>query len=308
MDIREQIGAAIADLSPCDSIVVLGIMVDAIMKELEKIKKEIRKTVNIPINEIDISPRHPFYVENDEYMRSLIKSIGKYGMITPGVVRMKKDGRYELISGHRRLWACKMAGLDEFRCEVLHLSDKEAAILMIEANRQRLKMRPGEKCQLYRLRDKVSEPYEDISNLRMETGDDQAKINAYIHLEDLIPDLMELLDEGRMAHRPAFVLASIPKKYQRLIFEKIELDQSYPTYSQAIRMRKLCDEDHLTRERIDEILDELKPNQKERIILSDERTLSLIPKDVSVSSQEEYIAKALEFYEKAGGKDGKKSN
>ena len=133
----EQIKAAIKDMSPGESLRTLGTLIETVMSVAEESGKGIRQTASIPIGDIDLFPNHPFYVETDDDMNDLVKSIKKYGMITPGAVREKDNGRYELLSGHRRLWACKLAGIDEFRCEVLELTDDEAVLFMIEANRQR---------------------------------------------------------------------------------------------------------------------------------------------------------------------------
>ena len=157
---REEIIAKIKDMSPGERIRTLGTLIEAVMSVAEESGEGIRQTTSIPVSDIDLFPNHPFYVETDDDMNDLVKSIKKYGMITPGAVREKNNGRYELLSGHRRLWACKLAGIDEFRCEVLELTDEEAVLFMIEANRQRTRMHPCEKGQIYRLRQKYMDPYE----------------------------------------------------------------------------------------------------------------------------------------------------
>lgn len=299
MDIREQIKEIIEGLSPGESILALGTMIDALRTETEKITKENHLIFNIPITSIDLFPNHPFYVENDEDMMDLVKSIKKYGMLTPGAVRIKEDGRYELLSGHRRLWACKLAGITEFRCEVLSLTEEEAAHFMIEANRQRPKILPGEKGQVYKLKIRFDEPYRDLRELRIDASDNPYRIRSFLRLGDLIPELVELVDQGKMSLRPASVLSQLPKKYQRMVYEEIDYEQCLPSHAQAIRMKKLNDMSSLTQEAIVEIMEEDKPNQKPYIKISEEDILSHIPTELSVKQQHEYIAKALKFYEKS---------
>lgn len=308
MEIEKQITDILIDLSPGERIRTIGFLITAVISAADEVSGQPNCIYNIPISEIDLFPNHPFYVENDDDMNDLATSIKRYGMITPGIVRVKDSGRYELLSGHRRLWACKLAGIDVFRCEVLNLSDEEAVLFMIEANRQRSKLHPCEKGQIYRLRKKYMEPYSDLREIRIEAEDTPRKINSYTHLSDLIPEFQELVDEGRMSLRPAAALSYLSQKYQRLVLDKMEYEQCTPSHDQALRFKRLNEDKSLTPERIMEILEEEKPNQKACIVLRNEKTLSYIPPDIPVSEQEEYIAKALAFYETAGGKDGKKND
>ena len=308
MEVEKQIKAAIKDMSPGESLRTLGTLIETVMSVAEESGKGIRQTASIPIGDIDLFPNHPFYVETDDDMNDLVKSIKKYGMITPGAVREKDNGRYELLSGHRRLWACKLAGIDEFRCEVLDLTDDEAVLFMIEANRQRTRMHPCEKGQIYKLRQKYMDPYSNLQDIRIEAEDTPRRINAYVRLSDLIPELQDLVDEGRMSLGPASALSCLPHKYQRLVLDRMEYEQCSPSHEQTRRMKRLNDDKSLTPEKIIGIMEEIKPNQKAHIVLRDEKTLSYIPSDLPVSKQEEYIAKALEFYEKAGGNDGKRND
>ena len=179
---REEIIAEIKDMSPGEKIRTLGMLIEAVMSVAEDSGKGISHIASIPISDIDLFPDHPFYVETDDDMNDLVKSIKKYGMITPGAVREKDNGRYELLSGHRRLWACKLAGINEFRCEVLELNDEEAVLFMIEANRQRTRMHPCEKGQIYRLRQKYMDPYSNLQDIRIEAEDTPRRINAYFQI------------------------------------------------------------------------------------------------------------------------------
>ena len=170
---------------------------------------------------------------------------------------------------------------------------------MIEANRQRTRMHPCEKGQIYRLRQKYMDSYSNLQDIRIEAEDTPRRINAYLHLSDLIPELQDLVDEGRMSLGPASALSCLPHKYQRLVLDRMEYEQCSPSHEQTRRMKRLNDDKSLTPEKIIGIMEEIKPNQKAHIVLRDETTLSFIPSDLPVSKQEEYIAKALEFYEKS---------
>lgn len=308
MELDESLKKVISNLSPGESIRMIGALISEVLSAAERANQGIRQTFNIPVNEIDLFPDHPFYVEADDDMSDLVKSIKKYGMITPGVVRPKDNGRYELLSGHRRLWACKLAGIDYFRCEVLDLSDEEALIFMIESNRQRPKLHPCEKGQIYRLIQENKNPCEDLRNMRIEAGDTLRKIKSCINLCDLIPELQELVDERKLSLNPAAALSGLPHEYQKIVFDKMEYEQCRPTHEQAVRMKRLNDNNELTPEIIADVLEEEKSNQKAKIVLSGEKAFSYIPADIPEVKQEEYILKALEYYQTAGGHDGERSN
>lgn len=242
----------------------------------------------------------------------LVESIKERGVITPATVRQKEDGRYELISGHRRKRASELAGLEMLRCEVVELDRDEATILMVESNLQRSVILPSEKAFAYKMRldamkRKAGRPSkENVSpvgtNLRtdeiiaQETGDSRNQIHRYIRLTNLVPELLEIVDDGRMKLRPAVELSYLNEDCQRDLVEEIDLNDCTPSHAQTIRMRKMFEEGKLTPEAIQAIMSEQKPNQQERIVLSGDRVRKFIPKSIPLNKTEEYVCKALEHY------------
>ena len=278
----------------------------------ERDDAKLKRIYEIPLDEIDPFPKHPFKVKDDEDMQNLIESIRTQGVITPCMVRRKEDGRYELVSGHRRKRACELLGMKTLRCEVAHISRDEATILMTESNFQRSRILPSEKAFAYRMRleamkrqghrtDLTSVPLAQKSRSSREllgemVGESQDQIRRYIRLTELIPELLDLVDDGKIALRPAVELSYIPKTHQGHIWECIEMEQCTPSHAQAIRMRKMADEGRLTPEAIEAIIGEAKPNQKERIVLKGERFKNLFPPDLPPSKREDYVAAAMEYY------------
>lgn len=273
---------------------------------------KLAKIRDIPIDLIDDFPDHPYKVRDDEDMMQLVESIKERGVITPATVRQKDNGRYELISGHRRKRASELAGLDMLRCEVVELDRDEATILMVESNLQRSVILPSEKAFAYKMRldamkRKAGRPSkENVSpvgtNLRtdeiiaQETGDSRNQIHRYIRLTNLVPELLEIVDDGRMKLRPAVELSYLNEDCQRDLVEEIDLNDCTPSHAQTIRMRKMFEEGKLTPEAIQAIMSEQKPNQQERIVLSGDRVRKFIPKSVPLNKTEEYVCKALEHY------------
>ena len=273
---------------------------------------KLAKIRDIPIDLIDDFPDHPYKVRDDEDMMQLVESIKERGVITPATVRQKEDGRYELISGHRRKRASELAGLEMLRCEVVELDRDEATILMVESNLQRSVILPSEKAFAYKMRldamkRKAGRPSkENVSpvgtNLRtdeiiaQETGDSRNQIHRYIRLTNLVPELLEIVDDGRMKLRPAVELSYLNEDCQRDLVEEIDLNDCTPSHAQTIRMRKMFEEGKLTPEAIQAIMSEQKPNQQERIVLSGDRVRKFIPKSVPLNKTEEYVCKALEHY------------
>lgn len=273
---------------------------------------KLAKIRDIPIDLIDDFPDHPYKVRDDEDMMQLVESIKERGVITPATVRQKEDGRYELISGHRRKRASELAGLEMLRCEVVELDRDEATILMVESNLQRSVILPSEKAFAYKMRldamkRKAGRPSkENVSpvgtNLRtdeiiaQETGDSRNQIHRYIRLTNLVPELLEIVDDGRMKLRPAVELSYLNEDCQRDLVEEIDLNDCTPSHAQTIRMRKMFEEGKLTPEAIQAIMSEQKPNQQERIVLSGDRVRKFIPKSIPLNKTEEYVCKALEHY------------
>ena len=283
----------------------------------ERDEAKLSKIRDIPLEEIDDFPDHPFQVREDEDMFQLVESIKERGVITPATVRQKEDGRYELISGHRRKRACELAGFETLRCEVVDLDRDEATILMVESNFQRSQILPSEKAHAYKMRldamkrqagrprKENSVPsgaliYEGKQSLdSMSAGmwrESNIKYSRYIRLTNLVPELLEFVDEGRIKMRPAVELSYLNEDCQRDLVDEIDLNDCTPSHDQAIRMRKFFEEGKLTTEAISAIMSEEKPNQREKIVLRGDRVRSLIPKNIPINQTEEYVCKALEHY------------
>lgn len=286
---------------------------DLFSSQAERDEAKLAKIRDIPLTEIDDFPNHPFKVRDDEDMVQLIDSIKERGVITPAMVRQKDDGRYEIISGHRRKRACELAGLETLRCEVVDLTKEEATILMVESNFQRSQILPSEKAFAYKMRmDAMSRQGQrtDLTlsplgtklrtdeQIAAETGDSRNQIHRYIRLTNLVPELLEFVDEGRIKMRPAVELSYLDEDCQRDVVEEIDMNDCTPSHDQTIRMRKMFDEGKLTTEAITAIMSEQKPNQREKIILRGDRVRQLIPKSVPLSQTEDFVCKALEHYAK----------
>ena len=283
----------------------------------ERDEAKLSKIRDIPLEEIDDFPDHPFQVREDEDMFQLVESIKERGVITPATVRQKEDGRYELISGHRRKRACELAGFETLRCEVVDLDRDEATILMVESNFQRSQILPSEKAHAYKMRldamkRQAGRPSKENGAtvlphlqgkksreiLAAESGESHEQIRKYIRLTNLVPELLEFVDEGRIKMRPAVELSYLNEDCQRDLVDEIDLNDCTPSHDQAIRMRKFFEEGKLTAEAISAIMSEEKPNQREKIVLRGDRVRSLIPKNIPINQTEEYVCKALEHYNK----------
>jgi len=272
---------------------------------------KLAKIRDIPLELIDDFPDHPFKVRDDEDMMQLVESVKERGVITPATVRQKEDGRYELVSGHRRKRACELAGFETLRCEVVDLTRDEATILMVESNFQRSQILPSEKAFAYKMRleamnrqgqrtDLTSTPV--VSKLRTnetlgnEVGESREQIRRYIRLTNLVPELLDLVDEGKMKMRPAVEISFLDEDCQRDLVDEIDLNDCTPSHDQTIRMRKMFEEKKLTPEAIQAIMSEQKPNQRERIVLSGDKVRQYIPKNIPLNQTEDYVCKALEHY------------
>ncbi|MEE1057439.1 MAG: ParB/RepB/Spo0J family partition protein [Acutalibacteraceae bacterium] len=279
----------------------------------EREYEQLDKIRDIPIELIDDFPDHPYKVKDDEDMLQLAESIKERGVLTPAVLRQKEDGRYELVSGHRRKRACELAGLTILRSEIKDLTRDEAIMYMVESNFQRTTILPSEKAFAYKMRleamnrqgkrtDLTSTPVE--SKLRTnekfghEVGESREQIRRYIRLTNLIPELLELVDEGKIKMRPAVELSYLSEVEQYDVLQEIEVNDCTPSHDQTIRMRKLSEKGELETEAITAIMTELKPNQQERIVLKADRVRKLIPDSVPLNKTEEYICKAIEHYSK----------
>ena len=290
---------------------------DLFSTQEQRDEEKLSKIRDIPLAEIDDFPDHPFKVRDDEDMAQLIESIKERGVITPATVRQKADGRYELISGHRRKRACELAGFDTLRCEVVELNRDEATILMVESNYQRSQILPSEKAFAYKMRSEAmkrqagrpgkenSSPVgidlrgkQSLDLMSEECGDSRNQIHRYIRLTNLVPELLEYVDEGRIKMRPAVELSFLDEDSQRDVVDEIDLNDATPSHDQTIRMRKFFEEGKLTTEAIQAIMSEEKPNQREKIVLRGDRVRQLIPKNIPISQTEDFVCKALEHYNK----------
>ena len=287
---------------------------DLFTTQAQRDEEQLSKIRDIPLELIDDFPDHPFKVRDDEDMMQLVESVKERGVITPATVRQKEDGRYELVSGHRRKRACELAGFETLRSEIVDLNRDEATILMVESNFQRSEILPSEKAFAYKMRLEAMKRQagrprkENMSpvgtNLRtdeqiaQETGDSRNQIHRYVRLTNLVPELLEFVDEGRIKMRPAVELSYLDEDCQRDVVDEIDLNDATPSHDQTIRMRKLFNEGNLTTEAIHAVMSEEKPNQKEKIVLRGDRVRQLIPKNISVSQTEDFVCKALEHYNK----------
>ena len=272
------------------------------------------KIRDIPLAEIDEFPDHPFKVLMDEDMEQLVDSIKRSGVMTPATVRMKEDGRYELISGHRRKKACELAGLETLKCEVKELTRDEAIIVMVESNLQRTTILPSEKAFAYKMRleamnrqgersDLTSSPLDNklkgttsAQQISQKSGDSQPQIYRYIRLTELVPEILQMVDERQIAFRPAVELSYLTEGQQYTLLEAMEYSDATPSLAQAIKMKKFMQEGKLTNEVIQSIMQEEKPNQKEKPAFKDERITNLIPKSIPRGQETDFVVKALEFY------------
>lgn len=278
------------------------------------------------VEEIDISkitdfPDHPFKVRNDEKMQEMVKSVKEYGVILPVIVRPKEDGTYEMISGHRRKRACELAGVKQIRSIVQNLTDDEATILMVDSNIQREEILPSEKAFAYKMKleamkhqgkrvdleeDETSVPmahnFENMTSreiLGKQVGESQDQIRRYIRLTYLIPELLEQVDLKRVAFRPAVELSYLSEENQYVVQNIFEFDEVTPSLSQAIRLKKLEQEGNLTEEKIEEIMGQEKPNQKEFIKIHNEKIEKYIPTKIKESGKvEDFIIQCVEEHNK----------
>ena len=272
---------------------------------------KLSKIRDIPLELIDDFPGHPFKVRDDEDMIQLVESVKERGVITPATVRPKEDGRYELVSGHRRKRACEIAGFDTLRCEVVDLDRDAATILMVESNFQRSQILPSEKAFAYKMRleamkRQAGRPSKDNLvpvglnfprvELSEQSGESQTQIQRYVRLTYLVPELRDYVDEGQIKMRPAVELSYLDEDSQRAVVDEIDLNQCTPSHAQTIRMRQFFTDGKLTPEVISAIMSEEKPNQREKIVLRGDKVRSLIPKNIPLAQTEDYVVKALEHY------------
>ena len=286
---------------------------DLFSTQQEREDAKLEKIRNIPLDMIDDFPDHPFHVRDDEDMVQLVESIKSNGVLTPAVLRPKEDGRYELVSGHRRKRACELAGLTTLRSEIKDLTRDEAIVYMVESNFQRTTILPSEKAFAYKMRLEAMKRQGQRTDLTSATllqksgktsreiiaensGESHEQVRKYIRLTNLVPELLQLVDEGRIKMRPAVELSYLDEDCQRDVALQIDINDCTPSHDQTIRMRKMFESGKLTTEAVEAIMSEEKPNQRERIVLHGDRVRSLIPKSIKLKDTEDYVCKALEHY------------
>lgn len=286
---------------------------DLFSTQQEREDAKLEKIRDIPLDLIDDFPDHPFHVRDDEDMVQLVESIKANGVLTPAVLRQKEDGRYEIVSGHRRKRACELAGLTTLRSEIKDLTRDEAIVYMVESNFQRTTILPSEKAFAYKMRLEAIKRQGQRTDLTSATllqklgktsreiiaensGESHEQVRKYIRLTNLIPELLQLVDEGRIKMRPAVELSYLDEDSQRDVALQIDINDCTPLHDQTIRMRKMFESGKLTTEVVEAIMSEEKPNQRERIVLHGDRVRSLIPKSVKLKDTEDYVCKALEHY------------
>ena len=276
------------------------------------------KVQEINISDISDFPEHPFKVNDDDKMKEMVKSVKEYGVILPVIVRPKENGTYEMISGHRRKRACELAGVKQIRCIVKNLSDDEATILMVDSNIQREEILPSEKAFAYKMKlnamkhqgKKIDIDEEETSTpvvaklrtdeiLGEEVGESRENIRRYIRLTELIPELLEEVDNKRIAFRPAVELSYLSDENQYVVLNKLEYDDTSPSLSQAIVLKKMQQEGTITEEKIEELLDKEKPNQKEFIKIHNEKIDRYIPTKIKETGNvEDFIIMCVQEHNK----------
>ena len=284
------------------------------MDDKSRAEAKLPRIYDIPLTEIDDFPDHPFQVRMDEDMEQLVESIKERGIITPITLRQKEDGRYELVSGHRRKKACEIAGFETIKAEIRELTRDEAIILMVESNLQRSVILPSEKAFSYKMKleamkrqgqrtDLTSSPLgmksqgkQSLDVLGEATGDSRNQIHRYIRLTELIPSILEMVDEGKIAFRPAVEISYLLKGEQEELYEAMSFADATPSLAQAIKMKEFSKNGKLTPEVIESIMGEEKPNQKEKISFRADKLRKFIPASVPYSKTEDYVIKALEHY------------
>ena len=269
----------------------------------------------VTLNPADISdfPNHPFKVKQDEAMAEMADSVKQYGVLVPALVRPKADGGYEMVAGHRRKCAATLAGITEMPCIVRNLTDDEATIIMVDSNLQRETILPSEKAFAYKMkleamkrqagRPKNSAPLEpnlkgtrSNEELAANSPDSRSQIQRYIRLTELIPPMLDMVDSGKVAFRPAVELSYLSKEQQQSLYDTMECEDCTPSLAQAIKMKEFSRDGKLSAEVILSIMQEEKPNQREKPAFRDERITRLIPKSIPRGQETDFVIRALEFY------------
>lgn len=270
---------------------------------------KLEKIVDIKIDCIDDFPNHPFKIIDNEEMEQMKESIADNGVLIPALVRPKPDGRYEMISGHRRKFASQLALKETIPCIVRELSDDEAIIIMVDSNMQREEILPSEKAFAYKMKldamkhqgvsfGQVVRKWESTDDIGKDNEDSGRQVRRYIRLTKLIPELLDKVDTKEIAFNPAVELSYLTEEEQYALLDCIEYNDATPSHAQAIVMKKLSQEGSLNEEKIDDILSQEKPNQIPKMKFSEERIRSVLPKNVENDKIEDFVVKAIEYYSK----------
>ena len=307
--------ASKVDLKPLDELLAKGNDQNelSIFYTLEK-QKDV--TIEVPLSMIDDFPNHPFKVVNDDSMQELVQSIKEYGLINPAIVRKKEDGRYELVSGHRRKMACELAGLTAMKVTVRELDRDEATIIMVDSNMQREQILPSEKAFAYKMRLEAMKRQGERSDLTCsplgnklygkksldilgeKVGESRNQIHRYIRLTELIPEILEMVDQKQIGFQPAVELSYLTRQEQLDLLETMQSEERTPSLAQAQRMKRLSADGRLNIDVIFSIMTEEKPNEKEKIVIPRKSIEAYIPKGLSRNKEVEYVTKALEYYQR----------
>lgn len=287
---------------------------DLFSTDESRAEAQLEKVVMLNPADISVFPNHPFKVKQDEAMAEMVDSVKQYGVLVPALVRPKADGGYEMVAGHRRKCAATLAGITEMPCIVRNLTDDEATIIMVDSNLQRETILPSEKAFAYKMKleamkrqgqrsDLTSTPLEpklkgsrSNEELAANSPDSRSQIQRYIRLTELIPPVLDMVDSGKIAFRPAVELSYLSKEQQQSLYDTMECEDCTPSLAQAIKMKEFSRDGKLTEEVILSIMQEEKPNQREKPAFRDERITRLIPKSIPRGQETDFVIRALEFY------------
>ena len=286
---------------------------DLFTTQAERDEEKLERVVEIPLDEISDFQSHPFKVKQDEAMTEMVESVRQYGILVPALVRPKSGGSYEMVAGHRRKMACALAERAVIPCVVRELTDDEAVIIMVDSNLQRETVLPSEKAFAYKMKleamkrqgkrtDLTSSPVatklDTAAMLGKQSGESRDQVFRYIRLTYLVPEILDMVDENKIALRPAVELSYLAEEEQRTLLDTMECEDCTPSHAQAIKMRKFSEAGNLTDEVILSIMQEEKPNQKEQFKMPKERIAKYFPAGTPVQKMEDTIVKALELYRK----------
>ena len=287
---------------------------DLFSTDESRAEAQLEKVVTLNPAEISDFPNHPFKVKQDEAMAEMVDSVKRYGVLVPALVRPKANGGYEMVAGHRRKCAATLVGITEMPCIVRNLTDDEATIIMVDSNLQRETILPSEKAFAYKMKleamkrqgertDLTSSPLDkklkgltSAQQVSQKSGDSQPQIYRYIRLTELIPSILDMVDSGKIAFRPAVELSYLSKEQQQSLYDTMECEDCTPSLAQAIKMKEFSRDGKLTEEVILSIMQEEKPNQREKPAFRDERITRLIPKSIPRGQETDFVIRALEFY------------